>query len=429
LKKTFSRELRRVNIIVQKFGGSSVATIDKIKTVAQRVARGVREGNKVVVVLSAMGKTTDGLIGLAEQITPNPSPREMDMLMATGEQVAIALFSIALHQLGVSAVSLTGPQVGIRAEPSFRKGKILAIRTDRLTRELAKNEVVAVAGFQGVTEDDDIVTLGRGGSDLTAVALAAVVKASACEIFTDVDGIFTADPRLVPRAHFLEVISFEEMLELASSGAGVMQARSIEFGKNHGVEIRVRCTFNDNPGTLIKEEDPRMEKVVIRGLAHDLKEAKITVREIPNLPGMAARLFGALAQNKVNVDMIVQSNSLRGTTDISFTVNREDLNQALEVARQVAQEIKAGQVESYNDIAKISVVGIGMRSHPGVASTMFSTLGREGINIDLISTSEIRISCTIEAKDCPRALQVLHTAFALDAPEARHLGSKESTYT
>lgn len=408
-----------MGLVVQKFGGSSVANTDRIMMVASRVAKVVREGNKVVVVLSAMGKTTDQLIDLAYQITDDPSPREMDMLMSTGEQVSIALFSMAAHKLGLSAISLTGPQVGILAEPVHRKGRIIKIDLTRLEKELKTHDVVAVAGFQGVDIYGDIVTLGRGGSDTSAVALATALKANICEIYTDVDGVYTADPRLVPESRKLKVIACDEMLELASSGAKVLQSRSVEFAGKYGIKIHVRSSFNDNPGTIIMPEEVAMEKVLVRGLAHDLNEAKITVKRVPDKPGIAAKIFGKLADANIVVDMIIQNVSEDGITDMSFTVPAVDLKQSLELAREVGREIGAGEVTADSDIGKVSVVGIGMRTHAGVAAKTFAALAEAGVNIEMISTSEIRISCVIRRGDVPKALRVLHKKFNLDRENSK----------
>jgi len=328
-----------MKVVTFKFGGSSVASIEKIELVAKRICKKVDEGYKIVVVASAMGKSTDGLIQMAHQITERPNPREMDMLVSTGEQVTVALLCITLHHMGKKAVSLTGGQVGVRADNKFMKGKIQEISTKRLDLELSRNDVVAVAGFQAVDEEGNIVTLGRGGSDLSAVALATVVKAETCVIFTDVDGVFTADPRVVPDAKKLDTISFEEMLELASAGAGVMQARSIEFAKKYNVPIVVRATFNNNPGTLIKEEDKSMEGVSVRGIAQDVNQVKVTVRGVPDQPGIAATLFNKLASHSVMVDMIIQNQSLEMKTDISFTVPQEDEVRAVDLTEGVVKEM------------------------------------------------------------------------------------------
>ncbi|HDI51588.1 aspartate kinase [candidate division KSB1 bacterium] len=403
-----------MKVLVQKYGGSSVATPERIRAVAQRVAKSLNGEYKVVVVLSAMGDTTDRLLKMAYQITPNPSSRELDMLLSTGEQVSIALFCMALESLGISAVSLTGAQVGIITDSAHTKAKIMEIDTRRLQQELQQHQVVAVAGFQGINVRGDIVTLGRGGSDTTAVALAAVLEAEKCEIYTDVDGVYTADPHLVPNAKKLERISYDEMLELASLGSKVMQARAVECGKKYGVKIIVRSSFKENSGTIICEEDPSMEKEFIRGIAHNTSEAKITIRNVPDQPGIAAKIFGILAEANIVVDMIIQDVSEHGTTNISFTVEKTDLPQALKLAEKVSQEINAKGVSADKNIAKVSIVGIGMRSNAGVAAKMFQTLSEENINIQMISTSEIKISCVIEENAVQRAVQALHRKFELD---------------
>jgi aspartate kinase len=403
-----------LKIIAQKYGGSSVATSEKIMFITRKVKKRVEEGYKIVVVLSAMGKTTDNLISLSEEITGNPSAREMDMLMATGEQVTIALFSMALHTLNVPAISLTGPQAGIVTDKVHRKAKIMSIDNERILREFKQHDVVVIAGFQGIDEENNISTLGRGGSDLSAVAIAAALKTLYCEIYTDVDGVYTADPRIVPEAKKIDEISFDEMLELASSGARVMQNRSIECGKKYNIPIRVRNTFNDNVGTIIKEEDEKMEKVMIRGLALDKKEAKVTLKSVPDRPGVAAEIFCAIGDKNINVDMIVQNSSSHGTTDVSFTAPKEDLPVMMETAKDIAQKIGSGEVDVNPSIAKISVVGIGMRSHAGVAAKMFQVLAKYNVNIDMISTSEIKISCVVHENEAEKAMQALHQAFELD---------------
>ncbi|MFH0921181.1 MAG: aspartate kinase [Fibrobacterota bacterium] len=403
-----------MRIIAQKYGGSSVATSDKIRKIAEKIKKRVDEGYKLVVVVSAMGKTTDNLIKLSEEITVKPSAREMDMLLATGEQVTIALLSMALHELAIPAISLTGQQAGIVTDSVHRKAKIVSIDTERMRREFETHHVVVVAGFQGINEENQIATLGRGGSDLSAVALAAALKTECCEIYTDVDGVFTTDPRVVPNARQIPVISFDEMLELASSGAGVMQARSIECGKKYNQPIWVRSTFSDNPGTLIKEEDETMEKVIIRGIALDKKEAKVTLKSVPDRPGIAAEIFSKICERNINVDMIVQNSSSNGTTDVSFTAPKEDLPVMMEAAREISREIGSGDVDINPSIAKVSVVGIGMRSHAGVAAKMFRVLAQNNVNIDMISTSEIKISVVVPDKDAEKAVRALHDAFELE---------------
>jgi len=398
-------------LIVQKFGGTSVGNIERIKNVAKKVKKAVDEGNKVVVVSSAMTGETDRLISLTRELSNRPDPREQDMVVSTGEQVAIGLLAIALKELGINAVSLTGWQVPIITDNAYTKARILKIDTHRIHKELDEGKVVIVAGFQGVTEYGDITTLGRGGSDTTAVALAAALKADVCEIYTDVTGVFTADPRIVSSAKKIPVISYEEMMEMASLGSKVMQIRSVEFGAKYGVKIHVRSSFVDEEGTWIMEENEEMERVAVRGISHELKESKITVVGVPDKPGIAAKLFKALGDKNIVVDMIVQNVSHQGFTDISFTVNKTDADYAEEIAREVAKEVGAKDVERNDKIAKISVVGLGMKTHAGVAAKMFETLYKEGINIYAISTSEIKISCLIDEKYAELAVRALHEAF------------------
>ena len=400
-------------LIVQKFGGISIANPERIKRVAQRVVETKRKGHDVVVVVSALGDTTDELLELAGQISEDPPERELDMLMATGEQVSVALLAMAIAQLGEGAISLTGAQVGIRTDGMHTKARVVDINAKRILEELAKGKVVIVAGFQGVNMSEDITTLGRGGSDLTAVALASTLKASVCEIFTDVEGIFTADPRMVPMARKLKAISYDEMLEMASLGAQVMQARSIFVAKRFHVPIHVRSSFSSKEGTMITEVAKAMEGVVVSGVTVQKDEAKVTVRDVPDKPGMAAHLFRELAEGEVNVDMIIQNVSREGYTDVSFTVVKSDLSTTLKVTRHVAQRIGAGAVTTDEGIAKISIVGIGMRSHSGVAAKMFEAMARERINIEMISTSEIKISCIIRKVNAERAMRVIHQAFGL----------------
>lgn len=401
-------------LIVQKYGGSSVANPERIKNVARRIVAAKKAGHDVVVVVSALGDTTDDLIDLAMKITDNPSEREMDMLMATGEQMSSALLCMAIHALDCSAISLTGAQVGIYTDNVHTKAKIRSISPDRVTSALKEGYIVVVAGFQGVNETQDITTLGRGGSDTTAVALAAVLKADACEIYTDVNGIYTADPRVVTEARKIPVISYDEMLELASLGAKVMHSRSIEFAKKYGVDIHVRSSFNDEPGTKIIEEAKEMEDVVIRGVAADKDQAKITISKVPDKPGIAARLFKILADAHVNIDMIIQNVSDQGHTDISFTVGQADLPKTLKVLKNACQEVGAQKVDSDDQIAKVSVVGIGMKSHSGVAANLFEILAQEGINISMISTSEIKISCVIRREQADNAVRAIHKRFGLE---------------
>lgn len=401
-------------LIVQKYGGSSVADPEKIRDVARRVARAQAAGDRLVVVVSAMGDTTDDLISLAHRVCANPSDREIDMLLSTGEQVTAALLAMALHDLGVDVISMTGGQVGIVTDGTHRSAKIREISTSKIEEHLARGAVVVVAGFQGVDEDLDITTLGRGGSDTTAVALAAALKADVCRIYKDVDGVYTADPRLVPAARKIDRISYDEMLEMASLGAQVIQSRSVEFAKKFGIVVEVLSSFNDSPGTILSEEGEEMEDLVIRGVTVDRGEAKLTIQRVPDRPGIAAAIFKTMAGENVNVDMIIQNVSEDGFTDVSFTVASEDFGKALRGLERMAASIGAKGVTSNKAIAKVSVVGVGMRSHKGVASAMFEALAREGINIKMISTSEIKISCVVDEADAERAARAVHSAFGLD---------------
>ena len=397
-------------LIVQKYGGSSVADAEKIMNVARRVAE-CAPGNQLVVVVSAMGKTTDGLLGLAQQITPAPDPREMDMLLATGEQVTIALLAMALQSLGLRARSFTGPQVGMRTDRAHTKARITQITAERVRQALEAGEIAVVAGFQGLSDADEITTLGRGGSDLTGVALAAALKADVCEIYTDVDGVYTADPNIVPDARKLRRVAYDEMLEMASLGAKVLQSRSVEFAKKYGVTVHVRSTFKPDAGTLVTKEEQGMEEVVVTGVTHDRSQAKISILRVPDRPGIAAQVFGAITGKNIVVDMIVQNISQDGYTDMSFTLPRGDHARAVTALEEVARNIGAKGVLHDPRVAKVSIVGVGMRSHSGVASKMFATLAKEGINIQMISTSEIAVSCVIEDKYAELAVRALHEAF------------------
>ena len=397
-------------LIVQKYGGSSVADDAKIKSVARRVAASA-SGAQLVVIVSAMGKTTDNLLALAHQVSPAPDPREMDMLLATGEQVTIALLSMALHALGLRARSFTGSQAAIHTDRAHTKARITRITAERVRQSLDAGEVAVVAGFQGLSDEDEITTLGRGGSDLTAVALAAALKADVCEIYTDVDGVYTADPAIVPDARKLACVSYDEMLEMASLGAKVLQARSVEFAKKYGVTVHVRSTFKPDPGTLVTKEEQGMEEAVVTGVTHDRTQAKISILRVPDRPGIAAQAFGAIAAKNIVVDMIVQNISRDGYTDMSFTLPRGDHARAVAALEEVARSIGALGVVHDERVAKVSIVGVGMRSHAGVASRMFTTLAKEGINIQMISTSEIAISCVIEDKYTELAVRALHDAF------------------
>ncbi|MBV9463629.1 MAG: aspartate kinase, partial [Verrucomicrobiae bacterium] len=402
-------------LIVQKYGGTSVGDCDRIKSVARRIQATRDAGNQVVVVVSAMSGVTDRLIELAKQISPLPNEREMDVLLSTGEQTTIALTAMALQSLGVKAASLTGAQAGIVTDKVHTKARISALRPKRVEELLNRGDVVIVAGFQGVTEDDRITTLGRGGSDLTAIALAAALKADLCQIFTDVDGIYTADPRIVPDARKMTVISYDELLEMAAAGSKVMQARSVEFAKKYNVVFEVRSSMNDHPGTLVAKENKDMEDVVIRGVSLDKKQVKVTIERVPDRPGLAARIFKELAGGAISVDMIVQNASSGGekSTDVSFTVSKDDLAKSLKLLEPVAKDIQAGALTHKANVAMLSVVGIGMKSHSGVAAAMFEALGQAGVNIEMISTSEIKISVIIGLEDAEKATKVVHDKFNL----------------
>ncbi len=402
-------------LIVQKYGGTSVGDPERIKNVARRVTLARAAGHEVVVVVSAMAGETDRLIGLAHKMADRPNERELDVILATGEQVSIGLLSLAIHGLGHRARSFTGSQVRIQTDDVHTKARIVSIDAERVRQALAEGEIAIVAGFQGVSAEDEITTLGRGGSDLTAVAMAAALDADVCEIYTDVDGVYTTDPNIVAEARKLDRISYDEMLELASLGAKVLQTRSVEYAKNYLVPVHVRSSFNDHPGTMVVKEDATMEKVVVSGIAYNKQEAKITITRVADRPGISANLFGRVAEANIVVDMIVQNISQDGLTDISFTVPKTDYARALEIARAVAKEIGADKVIGDDKIAKVSIVGVGMRTHSGVAAKMFETLGREQINIAMISTSEIKVSCVIEAKYTELAVRVLHEAFGLAA--------------
>ncbi|MCX7793213.1 MAG: aspartate kinase [Thermodesulfovibrionales bacterium] len=401
-------------LIVQKYGGTSVASVERIKSVARRVVRTADEGHRIVVVVSAMAGETDKLIKLAHEVSDSPSDREMDLLLSSGERITTALTAMAIQALGKKAIALTGRQMGIITEPVHTKARIERIEADRAKKALDEGYIVVVAGFQGITENDDVTTLGRGGSDLTAVAIAAALNADLCEIYTDVDGVYTTDPNIVPEARKLDRISYEEMLELASLGAKVLQTRSVEFAMKYNVPVVVRSSFNDNPGTLVTKEDKDMEKVVVSGVAYDKNQSKITIKAVPDRPGIAAKLFKAIADANIVVDMIVQNVSSDGkAADISFTVPKTDAKKALAITEGIAKELGAQGVDMREDIAKVSIVGVGMRTHSGVAAKMFETLANHGINIMAISTSEIKVSCLIEAKYTELAVRVLHEAFEL----------------
>ncbi|MEX2554179.1 MAG: aspartate kinase [Actinomycetota bacterium] len=400
-------------VIVQKFGGTSVGTAQRIKAVARRVVETRIDGYDVVVVVSAMGHTTDELVGLASEITPMPPPRELDMLLTAGERISMALLAMAISSLGHDAVSFTGSQAGIITSSEHGRAKIIDVRAARIQEALGQGKVVIVAGFQGVSTTADVTTLGRGGSDTTAVALAAALTAESCEVYTDVDGVYTADPRIVPDARVLHAVSYEEMLEMAASGARVLQLRSVEYARNHGVLLRVRSSFNETTGTWVREEDERMEKAIISGVTHDVSEAKLTIQDVPDRPGIAARVFQRMSDEGVNVDMIVQNVSTEGTTDISFTVPREDGLRAKASIDAELRDIGAAGVTYDEGIGKVSLVGAGMKSHPGVAATMFAALADAGVNIEMISTSSIRISCVVREADVVKAVRAVHDRFRL----------------
>jgi aspartate kinase len=400
-------------LIVQKFGGSSVANVERIQNVAKRVASYRKGGYDLVVVVSALGDTTDELIALAGKINVRPSEREMDMLLSTGEQISVALLAMAIHKLGYEAISFTGAQVGIITDASHTRARIIKINADKIKEELKKGKIVIVAGFQGVTLNQDITTLGRGGSDLTAVALAKELKADECQIYTDVEGIFSTDPRIEPKARKIEEITYDEMLEMASLGAQVMQARSIEVAKKFNVPIYVRSSFSDKPGTMIIKEVKRMEDVVVTAVTLNRNEAKITICDVPDRPGVAAKIFKGLAGAGVNVDMIVQNVSHRRQTDISFTVAKSEALKAIRLTKKVSSSMDAGEVLEDEDIARVSIVGVGMKSHPGVAAAMFDTLAKNKINIEMISTSDISISCIIKNESAEAAVRALHAKFGL----------------
>ena len=402
-------------IIVQKYGGSSVANIERIRAVARRVVATKNNNNHLVVVVSALGDTTDELEAMALKLSKAPSDREMDMLMSTGEQISCALLAIAVKQCGHDAVSFTGPQVGIRTDHSHTNARIETISGRRIRKALAENKIVIVAGYQGVTAENEITTLGRGGSDLTAVALAKALRAKVCEILTDVKGIYTTDPRIEPKAKKIKLITFEEMLEMASLGAQVMQARSIEVAKRFNIPLYVRSSFSKEEGTMIIKETEKMEEIAVRGVTCNRSEAKITICAVPDQTGIAAKIFTDISRMDVNVDMIVQNVSHTKLTDISFTVSRSDLPRATQAAKAVAQKIHAGEVLFDKRIARVSVVGSGMRSHHGIAAKMFQVLAENKINIDMISTSEISISCIINQRHVEKAVRCLHQRFGLEA--------------
>jgi aspartate kinase len=406
-------------LIVMKFGGTSVADAERIKRAARRIVEKREQGHQVVAVLSARGKTTDELITMAEEVSAVPDPREMDMLLSTGERISCALCAMAIKDLGYRAISLTGSQAGIVTDESHTKALILDVRAERIRRALEEDNIVLVAGFQGVSKDArNVTTLGRGGSDTSAVAVAAALGAEVCEIYTDVAGVYSADPRIVPDARKLERVSFEEMLEMAASGAGVLQLRSVEYARNHGVRIHCRSSFSEEPGTVVLAEGETMEQPLITAVTHSVAEARLTLTGVPDAPGAAARIFGALAEANVNVDMIVQNEpaSAGGQAEISFTVPREDLRVARAAIEPLVGEAFA-ELSSYEEMGKVSIIGAGMRSHPGVAAKVFGVLAEEGVNIDMISTSPIKISCVIDRDRVELAVQALHSAFELSGED------------
>ncbi len=404
-------------LVVQKYGGTSLGDIERINNVARRVIRTKQQGHHVVVVVSAMAGETDRLLRLAHQITETPDERELDVLVATGEQVSIALLAIALRNMGHDAKSYLGFQIKIATDSAFGKARITSIDSEKILRDLANGHIVVAAGFQGADERDNITTLGRGGSDTTGVAIAAALKADVCEIYTDVDGVYTTDPNICPKARKLSKISYDEMLEMASLGAKVLQIRSVEFAKKYDVPIHVRSSFNDNPGTIVCKEEKEMEQVVVSGVTYNKNEAKIEVMRVPDVPGLAAKLFQPIADSNIVLDMIIQtSSSEKGYADVAFTVPKPDFAKTLRIVKEVMKEIGAQEVNAKEDIAKVSIVGVGMRSHSKVATQMFTALAREGINIIMISTSEIKISCVIDSKYTELAVRALHDAFELDKP-------------
>ena len=410
-------------LIVQKYGGTSVGSPERIKMVAQRLIQTQKEGARVVAVISAMAGVTDNLLKLSKEVSGHPTTRELDVLLATGERAATALTAMAVNELGGKAISLTGAEAGILTDRMHTKARIANISPRQIHELLADDYIVLVAGFQGQTPDGETTTLGRGGSDLTAIALAGALNADACQIFTDVDGVFTCDPRVVGDAQKLDEIAYDELLEMAGAGSKVMQSRAVEFAKKFGVEFEVRSSFKRDPGTIAREETVNMEDVVIRGISIERNQAKLTVDDVSDAPGVAGRIFSAIADSQIVVDMIVQSVSEHGTTDVSFTIHENDLEVARQLLEPLVKELKAAQLICKSGVAKLSVVGIGMRSHSGVAARLFDCLGRGGINIQLISTSEIKIAVVIEAKDVERAAQLTHAEFGLARlipPEAAH---------
>jgi len=404
-------------LVVQKYGGTSVGDVERIRNVARRIFDAKNQGNEVVVVVSAMAGETDKLIRLAQQVAPSPDEREMDVLISTGEQVSIALLTIALKAMGADSKSYLGFQIKIATDSAFGKARITGIDSEKMLNDLKSGRIVVVAGFQGVDELTNITTLGRGGSDTTAVAIAAALKADSCEIYTDVDGVYTTDPNICSKARKLSKISYDEMLEMASLGSKVLQIRSVEFAKKYNVPIHVRSSFNDNPGTIVCKEDEEMERVVVSGVTYNKNEARIEIMRVPDVPGIAAKIFKPIADANIVVDMIIQTSSTeKGCADVAFTVLKTDFAKTLQIVKETMKEFGGKEVKSNEDIAKVSIVGVGMRSHSNVATQMFSALAKEGINIQMISTSEIKISCIIDSKYTELAVRALHDAFELDKP-------------
>ncbi len=408
-----------------KFGGSSVGSADRIKRVAARIAEKKNQGHQCVVVVSAMGDTTDELIDLSNQLNQNPPSREMDMLLTTGEQISMSLLAMALHQLNVKAVSMTGWQCGVMTDSAHGRARIIDIQTDRIEQAIKEDYIVIVAGFQGVSEALEITTLGRGGSDTTAVALAAALKANCCEIYTDVDGVYSTDPRIVKVASKLEEISYDEMLELAHLGAAVLHPRAVEYAKQYHVPLMVRSSFNHNEGTEVKEEAVMEQGVAVRGIAYDKNVARISILGVEDVPGILATVFGALAEVDIDVDIIVQSGVMNGRADFSFTIQIKDIDKAIETIQSLAKMINFKEVTSERDLVKISIVGAGMVSHPGVAAKMFDVISKQGVSIKLVSTSEIRLSCIIEVDKLTEVILALHTAYGLDASQQAFVGGPE----
>ena len=408
--------------VVMKFGGTSVADAERIKRAARRIVEAKEAGNRVVAVLSARGQTTDELVAMAREVSDRPDPREMDMLLSTGERISCALAAMVIKDLGHDAMSLTGSQAGIVTDTSHTKARILDVRADRIMRALEEGRIVLVAGFQGVSTEYDVTTLGRGGSDTTAVALAAALGADVCEIFTDVSGVYSADPRIVPEARKISQLSFEEMLEMAASGAKVLQLRAVEYARNHGVSIHCRSSYEDGPGTFVLTEEQTMERPLVTAVTHSTDEARITLTGLPDVPGVAGRVMTALADANVNVDMIIQNEPLGDghRADMSFTVPRDDVTTAREALEPVKGELGIGDIATDLRMGKVSLVGAGMKSHPGVAAKTFSVLGDAGVNIEMISTSPIQISCVVAEDDVPEAVRRLHAAFDLGADAVRH---------